>query len=147
METNSQATLKTPITKEIVGTLVSIDTLDSGIVLLNVQNVEDEIVTIGTSEAYWRKVGKLYQADAIVKASYEVRIRHVTGYKPDEDSEEVIAHEHSGNNLNRISRFSPLSFQRMLDTQSKEADISVINAVEPERVNAVAQYLSSYVRK
>lgn len=146
METNSKTTLKTPITKEIVGTLVSIDTLDSGIVLLNVQNVEDEIQTIATSEAYWRKVGKLYQADAIVKASYEVRIEGVTGYTP-EGSEEPVAHKSSGNNLSSISRFSSLSFQRMLDSQSKEADISVINAVEPERVNAVAQYLSSYVRK
>jgi hypothetical protein len=60
-----------------------------------------------------------------------------------------IAKKHiaSGNNLTAISRFSSLSFQRMLDKMDMEEGVNILSSVEADRVGAVATYLSAFVRK
>jgi hypothetical protein len=146
---NTKPTLKAPSTKEITGVLVSVDTIETqkgDIVLLSIQDAQDEIFKVSTSPNYWKKVGKLFATDAVVKASFEVRIENVTGY-PSETTGELVPHQSSGNNLSGITRFSALSFQRMLDNLTKDADIATISTVEPERVSAVASYLSAYVKR
>ena len=52
-----------------------------------------------------------------------------------------------GNNLSGINRFSTLAYQRLLDAKDMESGVAVISSVEPDRVNAVASYLSAFVRK
>jgi hypothetical protein len=148
MAKDNTPALKAPSTKEITGVLVSVDNIETqkgDIVLLSIQDAQDEIVKVSTSTNYWKKVGKLFATDAIVKASFEVRIENVTGY-PNEKGD-LVPHQSSGNNLSSITRFSALSFQRMLDNLTKDADIATISTVEPERVSAVASYLSAYVKR
>ena len=137
------ADLKTPVKKDIIGVLNSAEEV-SDIILLSIQTVEDDIVTISTSPNYWKKLGKLFPIDSIVKASYEVRKKDETGYEKDGS---MVAHTSDGNSLSGINRFSSISFQRMLDEKTKTDDIAIITAVESDRVNAVANYLSSYVKR
>lgn len=141
--------LKTPAQKSVIGIMLSAETIDSSageLVLISIQDIDDEIVTMSCSPAYWRKVGKLFQPDSVVKVSYEVRIGGITGYTP-EGAEEMIPHKSDGQNLVSINRFSQISYQRMLDSKDMEVGVATISAVEPDRVNAVATYLSAFVRK
>jgi hypothetical protein len=59
----------------------------------------------------------------------------------------LVAHTSDGNNLVGINRFSAMAFQRLLDSKDMESGVAVISSVEPDRVNAVASYLSAFVRK
>ena len=141
--------LKLASKKEIVGILLSAETIETksgDLVLISVQNIDDDIVTVTSSANYWKKVGKLFPADTIVKISYEQRVKDVTGYAT-EGSEELIAHTSDGNNLSGINRFSTLAYQRLLDAKDMETGVAVISSVEPDRVTAVASYLSAFVRK
>ena len=141
--------LKLASKKEIVGILLSAETIETksgDLVLISVQNIDDDIVTVTSSTNYWKKVGKLFPADTIVKISYEQRVKDVTGYAT-ENSEELTAHTADGNNLSGINRFSTLAYQRLLDAKDMENGVAVISSVEPDRVNAVASYLSAFVRK
>jgi hypothetical protein len=143
------ATLKLASKKEIVGILLSAETIETksgDLVLISVQDIDDEILTFTASTNYWKKIGKLFPVDTIVKLSYEQRIKDVTGYAT-EGSDELTAHTSDGNNLAGINRFSALAFQRMLDSKDMESGVAVISSVEPDRVNAVASYLSAFVRK
>jgi hypothetical protein len=138
---------KTPLTKELVGILLSAELVESKgreVVLLSIQDSEDEVTVMSTSPGYWKKVGKLFPIDACVKTSYEVRIADVTGYMDGGIAKKHIA---SGNNLTAISRFSSLSFQRMLDKMDMEEGVNILSSVEADRVGAVATYLSAFVRK
>ena len=141
--------LKLASKKDIVGILLSAETIETrsgDLVLISVQNIDDEIVTVTSSTNYWKKVGKLFPSDTIVKISYEQRVKDVTGYVT-EGSEELTAHTSDGNNLSGINRFSTLAYQRLLDAKDMESGVAVISSVEPDRVNAVASYLSAFVRK
>ena len=141
--------LKLASKKDIVGILLSAETIETksgDLVLISVQNIDDDIVTVTSSTNYWKKVGKLFPADTIVKISYEQRVKDVTGYAT-ESSEELTAHTADGNNLSGINRFSTLAYQRLLDAKDMESGVAVISSVEPDRVNAVASYLSAFVRK
>lgn len=141
--------LKAPSKKDIVGILLSAETIETKkgvLVLISVQDVDDEVITLSTSPNYWKKVGKLFPADSVVKVSYEQRIEGTTGYSV-EGSETLTAHTSSGNNLIGINRFSSMAFQRLLDQKDMEQGVATISAVEPDRVNAVATYLSAFVRK
>ena len=142
------ADLKLPSKRDIIGVLLSaeeVKTKTSDIILVSIQDIDDEVITISTSPAYWKKIGKLFPVDSIIKASYEVRMKDITGYTDDKGV--MTAHTSDGNNLVGINRFSSLSFQRMLDSKDKDSDIAVISSVEPDRVQAVATYLSAYVRR
>jgi hypothetical protein len=146
---DEMATLKAPSKKDIVGILLSAETIESksgDVVLISVQDIDDEITTLTASPNYWKKVGKLFPADTIVKLSYEQRLKDITGYVP-EGATEMVAHTSDGNNLSGINRFSTTAFQRMLDSKDMEQGVAVISSVEPDRVNAVASYLSAFVRK
>ena len=141
------AKIKLPSKKEVVGVLLSAEEIESkgsSIVLVSIQDVDDNVITLSTSPGYWKKIGKLFPVDTIVKVSYEARIKGVTGY---ESNGAMVAHTSDGNNLVGVNRFSSLSFQRMLDGKDKDSDIAVISAVEVDRVSAVAQYLAAYVSK
>jgi len=149
MSETQKVSLKAPQKKELVGILLSaevVETKAGDIVLISIQDIDDEIVTVSTSPNYWKKVGKLFPVDTICKLSYEQRIKDTTGYIP-EGKTEMVAHVSDGNNLVGINRFSAMSFQRMLDNKDKDADISTISTVEVDRVQAVATYLAAYVRK
>ena len=145
------ATLKLPTTKEIIGVLLSADvveTKNTEIVLLNIQDVDDKIVTISTSPKCWNKVGKLFPEDTIVQVKYEARVKDVTGYAADSTKPDVLtAHTSDGSNLSSITRFSSTAFQRMVDKKDQVEGTSIISSVELERANAVATYLAAFVRK
>ena len=143
----SPIAFKTPLTKELIGTLLSAELVESKgreVILLSIQDSEDEVTVMSTSPGYWKKVGKLFPVDSCVKTSYEVRIADVTGYMEGEVAKKHIA---SGNNLASISRFSALSFQRMLDKMDMAEGVGILSSVEADRVGAVASYLSAFVRK
>jgi len=140
--------LKLPSVKEVVGELLSIENIESNgteIVLLSIQDTEDEIIKTSTSPAYWKKVGRSFVEGSVVKFSYEARLAGVTGYL--NASKEMVAHTANGNNLTNASKFSPIAYQRMLDNKAKEGDIATLEAVEVERVSAIANYLGAYVSK
>ena len=141
-------TIKPPNKKEVIGTLLSSDEIDSkgtSIVLLSVQDSEDEIFTISTSPGYWKKVGKLFNPDSCVKVTFEQRIADVTGYVDAQGAEQL--HIASGNNLTGISRFSSIAFQRMLDKMDMAEGVALLSTVEDGKVSAMASYLSAFVRK
>jgi hypothetical protein len=143
----SPANFKTPLSRELIGILLSAELVESKgreVILLSIQDSEDNVTIMSTSPGYWKKVGKLFPVDSCVKTSYEVRIAEVTGYM-----EAGVAKKHiaSGNNLASISRFSSLSFQRMLDKMDMEEGVNILSSVEADRVGAVATYLSAFVRK
>jgi len=143
------ATLKAPSKKDVIGVLLSAETIESksgDLVLISVQDIDDEITTLTASPNYWKKIGKLFPVDTIVKLSYEQRIKDVTGYIP-EGATEMVAHTSDGNNLSGINRFSTLAFQRMLDNKDMEQGVATLSSVEADRVNAVASYLSAFVRR
>lgn len=134
-----------PSKEEFVGELLSVSELEEQkIMLLSIQGADDEIITLSTSTNYWKKIGKLFPEGSIVKASYEERIANKTGY---DDNGTMVAHTANGNSLVGINRFSASAWQRQLDTINKDADLGTLNAVEIERVGAVATYLSAYVKK
>ena len=146
--TGSTGSIKEPQKRDLVGILLSAEEIESkgtSLILVSIQDIDDEVVTLSTSPGYWKKVGKLFPPDSIVKISYEARVAGKTGYK--DASGNMIPHTSDGNNLVGITRFSSISYQRMLDDQSKSIDIAVISSVESDRVNAVAQYLSAYVKR
>lgn len=146
-QTSVKGSIKEPQKKDLVGILLSAEEIESkgtSLVLVSIQDIDDNVVTLSTSPAYWKKVGKLFPPDSIVKTSYESRVAGITGYK---DASGMVAHSSNGNNLTGITRFSSISFQRMMDEQSKSSDIAVISSVEADRVNAVATYLSAYVKR
>ena len=141
------ADLKAPAKKDLVGILLSaeeVSTKSGDIVVINIQDVEDEIITMSCSPNYWKKIGKLFPVDSVVKASYEVRIKDITGYEKDAA---MVAHTSDGNSLIGINRFSSLAFQRMLDKQDMTEGVAIISSVEADRVSAVSQYLAAFVRK
>jgi hypothetical protein len=141
--------LKLASKSEIIGILLSVDTIESAkgaLVLISVQDIDDEIKTVTASPNYWKKVGKLFPTDTICKLSYETRKKDITGYAV-EGSEELTAHTSDGDNLVGINRFSTMAFQRMLDAKDMESGVAVISSVEADRVDAVATYLSAFVRK
>lgn len=141
------ADLKLPAKKELVGILLSAETIEtkSGeIVLVSIQDTDDEIVTVSTSPNYWKKVGKLFPVESCIKASYEVRLKDITGY---DDNGTMKAHTSDGSNLVGITRFSSIAYQRMLDKKDIEEGVAIISSVEADRVGAVASYLSAFVRK
>lgn len=145
---HSSSTIKEPSKKDLVGILLSAEEIESkgtSLVLVSIQDIDDEVVTLSTSPGYWKKVGKLFPPDSIVKVNYESRVAGKTGYK--DASGNMVAHTSDGNNLVGITRFSSIAFQRMMDEQSKSSDIAVISSVEVDRVSAVAQYLSAYVKR
>lgn len=141
------ADLKTPTKEELVGILLSAETIETKvgeIVLVSIQDTDDEIVTVLTSPNYWKKVGKLFPVESCIKASYEVRLKDVTGY---DDNGTMKAHTSDGSNLVGITRFSSIAYQRMLDKKDIEEGVAIISSVEADRVGAVASYLSAFVRK
>lgn len=142
------ADLKLPSKKEIIGCLLSAETIEfkgGDIVVISIQDIDDDMITMSCSPNYWKKLGKLFPVDSIVKATYEVRIADKTGYK--DETGEMVAHTADGNSLAGINRFSMMSYQRMLDAKDMENGVAVISSVEPDRVVAVANYLSAFVRK
>jgi hypothetical protein len=143
--------LKLPAKKEVVGVLLSAEVVElttGDIILVSVQDIDDEIITVSTSPNYWKKVGKSFIPDSIVKISYEVRIKGVTGYAKDSTKpNELTEHGGSGNNLIGINRYSSMNFQRLVDSKDKESNFDLLNAVEPERVQAYATLLAAYVRR
>jgi hypothetical protein len=142
-----KVSFKTPLTKELIGILLSAELVESKgreVILLSIQDSEDEVTIMSTSPGYWKKVGKLFPVDSCVKTSYEVRIADTTGYMDGEVAKKHIA---SGNNLTAISRFSQLSYQRMLDKLDMAEGVAVLSSVEDGKVNAVATYLAAFVRK
>ena len=145
-EAKASTTIKLPTEIDVVGELLSAEELkEQGITLLSVQNADDEVVTISTSSAYWKKVGRPFVEGSIVKFSYENRIAGKTGYKS--PSGEIVAHTADGMSLVRATKFSQLAYMKMLDSRTKETDIATLEAVEVERVGAIASYLGSYVRR
>lgn len=149
-ETNavSSAKLKLPATKEVIGELLSAETIESksgDLVLVSIQTSGDEVITISAGTAYWKKIGRPFVEGSIVKFSYEQRLKGVTAYK--NESGVLVPHTADGNNLSGATKFSAMAYQRMLDSVSKESDIATLEAVEVERVGAIAQYLGAYVSK
>ena len=147
-QTSVKGSIKEPQKKDLVGILLSAEEIESkgtSLVLVSIQDIDDNVITLSTSPAYWKKVGKLFPPDSIVKTSYESRVAGKTGYK--DASGNMVAHSSDGNNLTGITRFSSISFQRMMDEQSKSSDIAVISAAEVDRVGAIATYLSAYVKR
>lgn len=145
---SSTGSIKEPQKRDLIGILLSAEEIESkgtSLILVSIQDIDDEVVTLSTSPGYWKKVGKLFPPDSIVKVSYESRVANKTGYK--DANGQMVAHTSDGNNLVGITRFSSISYQRMLDEQSKSSDIAVISSVEADRVNAVATYLSAYVKR
>lgn len=134
-----------PKTETFIGELLSAESITEGVVLLTLQGLEDDTLTVSTSVGYWKKLGKLFPEGSIVKVSYEKRVGGKTTYT---DAQNAIAlHKSDGNNLIGINRFSTSAWERNLQEKQKEGDLAVISAVEADRVTAVAQYLSSYVRR
>lgn len=141
--------LKTPQTKDITGILNAIDTVDyngTTFISLTVQDADDEIFTITCNPNYWKKVGKLYAVDNCVKVSAEQRIEGVTGYLP-EGATEMLPHKSTSLQLERISRFSTISFQNNLAKKQISEGVEYISAVEVERASAVATFLSAFAKK
>ncbi len=139
------ATLKLPAKKEMIGILLSADSIEvkgSEIVLISIQDADDEIITISTSPAYWKKVGKLFPVDSTIKVSYENRIKDVTGYAKDSAKPtELTKHESDGNNLVGITRFSTSAFERMMLKNTVNEAVAQLQAVEVERVDAISNFL------
>lgn len=134
-----------PKSETFVGELLSAEAITEGVVLLTLQGLEDETLTVSTSVGYWKKLGKLFPEGSIVKCSFEKRIGGKTTYT---DSQGVVAlHKSDGNNLLGINRYSTSAWERSLQNLTKDADLAVISAVEADRVSAVATYLAAYVRK
>jgi len=138
--------LKKPTVTNIVGILTCIsEIVEENLTLLTIQDAEDNVVTIGTSTAYWKKAGKHFSEDRCVKATYEHRIAGVTGYIPKGETE-MLAHEGNGLQLTNITAYSKDSFERTVKNLSKDADIQTITSVETDRASSVAAYLAAYVK-
>lgn len=134
-----------PKTETFIGELLSAEPITEGVVLLTLQGLEDDTLSVSTSSNYWKKLGKLFPEGSIVKCSYEKRVGNKTTYTDSQGN--VNFHKSDGNNLVGINRFSQSAWERNLQEKQKEGDLAVISAVEADRVAAVAQYLSSYIRK
>lgn len=134
-----------PKAESFTGELLSAESISEGVVLLTLQGLDDETLTVSTSVGYWKKLGKLFPEGSIVKCSFEKRVGGKTTYTDSQGN--TALHKSDGNNLLGINRFSTSAWERNLQEKQKEGDLAVISAVEADRVAAVAQYLSSYVRK
>ena len=144
----SSVKLRLPATKEVIGELLSAETIESksgDLVLISIQSADDEVITISAGTAYWKKIGRPFVEGSIVKFSYEQRLKAITAYK--NDAGELVGHTADGNNLSGATKFSGMAYQRMLDSVSKETDIATLESVEVERVGAIANYLGAYVSK
>lgn len=141
--------MKSPARKELIGILTSVDELDNGMVLITVQDINDDMHTVGTSSAYWKKVGKFFTIDNTVKITWEIRIKDTTEYESTDAAGNKIISKHTsdGTNLVGINRFSSVAYQRMYDAKDMESGVAIIAAQEPDRVQAVATYLAAFVRK
>lgn len=145
------AELKAPAKKDIIGILLSSETIETKageIVLISIQDADDEVITVSTSPAYWKKIGKLFPVDSTIKASYEVRKKGLSGYAKDSAKpDELTAHESDGNNLVGMNRFSSASFERMMLKNTVTDAVAQLQAVELERVDAISNFLGKVYGK
>ena len=136
--------LKTPIQKDIIGVLTGIDTLEtatgSTLVLLSIQDSEDNVHTVTSSENYWKKVGRSYQLDKPVKMTVEVRIKDVTGY---DSNGTMKAHGSSGMNLDRIAPMSQASWDRVFRNMERQEESTMIQSADPAVALALATYYAN----
>lgn len=141
------ASLKACAKKEVVGILLSSETITSksgDIVVISIQDADDEISTMSCSPNYWKKIGKLFPVDSTVKASYEVRIKDKTFY---EANGTRVAHTSDGNSLVGINRFSSAAFERMMLKNTVSEAVAQLQAVELERVDAISNFLGKVYGK
>lgn len=129
---------------KLCGELLSAEAITGDVTLITIQDSDNEVHTIGTSNNYWKKVGKIFPEGAIVSCTIEERIEGKTTYLKDGVE---TTHTSSGNSLAGITKFSQSAWERELQSKTKDSDLAVISAVEVDRVSAVAQYLSAYVNK
>ena len=140
--------IKLPAVKEIIGELLSVSEVElptGDIFLLSFQGADNSVTTVSSSPAYWNKVGKIFAEGNICKVGFEARIKGQTGYK--DANNVMVPHTGTGNNLSGITKFSATAFSRMLDSLTKDADITTLSTVEVERVGAIAVYLGAYASK
>lgn len=141
VETTPARKLNAPKIRKFKGELVQISPLDSNeITLITVQEVDGSQVTVSTSNKYWKAVGKLFNVGSIIAGEYEERVKDSTEY---ESNGTVSKHTSSGNNLAKVSAYSQSAWMRECMGVTRESDLLIINSVELERQNAIANYLAT----
>jgi hypothetical protein len=134
-------TIVAPKVRKIVGEIVSVSQLDDkDIVLVSIQNEDNEVVTVSTSVAYWKKVGKFFQAGSIIITDVEIRVKDTTEYEKDGA---VHKHTSDGMNIVRVTAFSPTAWKTMMMKKQISEMETGLNNIEIERVGALAVFYGS----
>ena len=134
--------LKLPQIREVTGILVSAEVVElqaGDFVLITVQDVANELITVSSSPAYWSRVGRTFQEDMCVQIKYEQRLAGKTGYE--DATGAMVAHTGDGNNLAGIKRFAKSAFDRMVLNGDSDDLIAKVMDVQIESQTAVATLL------
>lgn len=131
-----------PKEASVTGELLTIAELEEkGVALIYVQDADDTVVVVSTSIAYWKKVGKFFNAGNIVKIGYEKRIEDVTNYK--DQAGNVKTHTSSGLNILSVTPYSVSAWNKAKAAEKQASDMIQITAQDPSLVGAVSSYLAT----
>ena len=134
--------MSAPKNSTVTGELLSIAELESaGVTLVYIQDVDDDVVVVSTSTAYWKKVGKFFNPGSILKMEYEKRIAGETTYQDKAGAE--VKHTSSGLNLTSVTPYSVSAWNKAKAAEKQASDMVQITAQDPSLVNAVSSYLAT----
>ena len=135
-------TFVAPKESNVTGELLSIAELEEkGVALVYIQDADDTVVVVSTSLAYWKKVGKFFNAGNIVKVGYEKRIEDITNYK--DQNGVVKTHTSSGLNILSVTPYSVSAWNKAKAAEKQASDMIQITAQDPSLVGAVSSYLAT----
>ena len=129
----------TPKIKKITGEMVNISQLDSvEVTLITLQDADNDLHTVSTSNKYWKAVGRFFQIGSIVAVEAEERVKDVTEYT--DANGNVKKHTSDGLNLTKISAYSSNAWGRSLKQQTIREMEQALLSVELERAPAFAAF-------
>lgn len=128
-----------PKIKKFTGEIVSISPLDNvDVTLVTLQDADNDLFTVSTSNKYWKAVGRFFQPGSIVAIEAEERIKDTTEYAGADG--EVKKHTSDGLNLTKITAYSASAWARSLKQQTIKEMEQALNAVDLERANAFTTF-------
>lgn len=131
--------MNAPKVRKFTGEIVSISPLDNvDVTLITLQDADNDLFTVSTSNKYWKAVGKFFQPGSIVAVEAEERIKDTTEYT--DAAGEIKKHTSDGLNLTKISAYSASAWARSLKQQTIREMEQALNSVDLERANAFATF-------
>lgn len=131
--------MSAPKVRKIVGEIVSISPLDSTeITLVSIQDSDNNLHTVSTSNKYWKAVGRFFQVGSIVAIEAEVRVKDTTEYT--DAAGATQKHTSDGMNIAKVTAYSQSAWKSALTKKTIAEMETALNTVDVERANAFATF-------